>query len=243
MFSGWKLSEVKTDNKKHAELIKILGTWRFNAGAYVADNKGDQLIKEAEYLRENFGDLTNWELELIVRLYGNRTLRVTDMNHVNFSPVFMAQVIGAYQDYKAVVLRPVLEEIRKLPPPPEKITPEMNADAMKWMVEQVYEICDKGLRIMLNYGLINSVWRYFDEHAIIKVTATQEKKALQFAKSVSKVPDAEVKEQIGLGAKLAGDPGSPEYESRRKDILFKVYLLTDFFKKHPLKEVLKKVKV
>lgn len=230
------MADAQTDSKKLAHVVKQLSHWRFLAGATKVS--ADDLKVDAIYFVSTFVDVTSEELDLLIAMFGNRTLVVTDMNYVNFSPVFMAQVVEAYKDFKRRALAPVVSRIKELPPAPVNPTPAQNAEAMVWMMKEVWQIIEQNNNPMMARALVNRVYEYVLEQKFMTVPKTMVTAARKYAADILKTlqPSPEAKNKDSIGAKLLYSQ-SDEYKEALQKTLCRVYCLREFMRKQGIERV------
>jgi len=99
---------IKDIKKEDAErLIEVVGKWGFYMGASARQSSEDILLI-CKFLRDNYEMLTINEINLAINL----NLRGSLGNNEFFghlSPLYISQVLNAYNDYKQEVVKPLIQ--------------------------------------------------------------------------------------------------------------------------------------
>jgi hypothetical protein len=168
---------IKDIKKEDAErLIEVVGKWGFYMGASARQSSEDILLI-CKFLRDNYEMLTINEINLAINL----NLRGSLGNNEFFghlSPLYISQVLNAYNDYKQEVVKPLIQrkERDSYTPTPE-LTKEENykmiCDAIRYeygkfkakkdindMFSIIYDFMHKSGRLSTNEELIEDARGY-----------------------------------------------------------------------------------
>ncbi len=174
---------IKDIKKEDAErLIEVVGKWGFYMGASARQSSEDILLI-CKFLRDNYEMLTINEINLAINL----NLRGSLGNNEFFghlSPLYISQVLNAYNDYKQEVVKPLIQrkERDSYTPTPE-LTKEENykmiCDAIRYeyakfkankgvndMFSIIYDFMKKSGRLSTNEELIQNNYLFLFQNTI-----------------------------------------------------------------------------
>jgi hypothetical protein len=142
---GRKLGTVNMHQKEDQDkVIDLVSYWRTLLGA-IKDVHPAQLKVEAAYLVENYPTLTFSDINLAMDCLIQQKLDLRLPFVINFSALFMGQVLDAYRRYKAEEINKISEQVTPPVPPSQKLTPSQKAEEMKSILrlcrDQVVDGC------------------------------------------------------------------------------------------------------
>lgn len=209
-----------------------------------ASTAGEQMKTEGEYLVKYFPDITLGDIDWMMELYIHRKLPMEyPPYNVHFTCDFMSKVIDAYRRLKYGKGQRLIEEVEKRQHN-QGATPELNLEAMKFMVTEVKRQID-GASMWIH--MLGDVYRYLDRTRQLPIlSAEEESKLIGF-----------VMEKLGRYRKTAVNNGHPsdlrtvlitppfaaKDIERAQEQFRQEYILSAFFIVHGLEKVLTSMRV
>ncbi len=141
-----KLKDLRLDVQNNeqgdpsfADLVQKVGGWRYMVGA-MKDSMGKvigekQLAVEAGILLKNYPNFTLMELDNAINLLIAQKLNVK-VDFINFSPLFMGQILSAYEKYKQMRLS-LIPEYQAEQDETKKTTISERMQSMKEMITEI----------------------------------------------------------------------------------------------------------
>lgn len=213
---------IKDIKKEDAErLIEVVGKWGFYMGASARQSSEDILLI-CKFLRDNYEMLTINEINLAINL----NLRGSLGNNEFFghlSPLYISQVLNAYNDYKQEVVKPLIQRSERDSYTP---TPQLTQEENHKM------ICDA---IRYEYGKFKANKDVNDMFSIIydfmhksgRLSTNEELQEGAMAYALNMVQKLKSKTAKNLGDLMqSSQSGEAQYKS-----FYQSYILSDLFSK------------
>lgn len=143
---GSKLSNFRLENDSHvAKIIDVVSYWRTLMGC-IKDVSPTQLRVEAQFLISEYPDTTVEDVRLAMNYCIKQKLDINLPYVINFSTLFMGQVLNAYQNYKRQQINKIGEQVTEPPLLEYKPTPAQKAEDMKDIIRQCNEHIKQGCK-------------------------------------------------------------------------------------------------
>ena len=234
---GTPLQLGNHNNDVMVAILLLVAKWRALVGAYTSDQ--DQLIMECNYLVKYCPRLTVQELNWCIDLYAGQKLDIEHPKFFKFTPVFMQQVIYQFYLYKKELSLELISKWERLPPPAAIPTAAEKADAMKYMIREVFNQIQAEAYY---FYLLNSVYYflYYKYQDFFAKTKGLRKQAIDYAMEKSgylnTIPtDSKNEKQVNQLVKWL----LKKEDQQSIHLQFaKEYSVKEFFKKYTLDEVL-----
>lgn len=234
---GTKLREFDVANKSHLnKIIDIVSYWRTLMGC-IKDVSPEQLQVEARFLISEYPTTTIEDVRHAMNYCIKQKLEINLPYVINFSTLFMGQVLNAYTNYKREQINKIGEQVTEPPLLPYHPTPAQKAENMQDIIRQCAQHVSDGCKERFFFKMVYDFLRRTNRLVITDDLAKKGKEYCE--KRIARfVP-------ITSGTLKALMPGANVDAKKQKELAIKQYkidfCLIWFFENNDLEKVIKSI--
>lgn len=234
-----KLKTIDPANQEQmGSVIDLVSYWRTLVGC-IKDVSPVQLRVEAEYLVKSWPEFTMQDMRIAMNLLVTQKLEMNMPYVINFSSLFMGQVISAYESYKRKEINKIGEQVTEPVLLPNDPTPAEKAEIMKEMITDCYQHVKDGC---FETFYFRTVYDFLRKTNRLKITDQVAKDGKEYCEKKMKSFAATKATKIINASSVMYRNSDPKKEREDAIRKFKIeYCLVWYFENNKLESILQSI--
>ena len=237
--SAYSLSKPNRDEKYLEKLVDILGKWRWMTGISINNQNEDEVAKEliliAQFVFNNYPELSIEEINLSIDLSLTNKLNVDVRTFNTFSPMYVSRILNAYTEYKRSIVLEVRNR-KELDDAKKEIDKKLTAtEKMESLIELITYFYDEFKLKNIVDDHFNVLYSFFRKIKLLNPSKETVNLAVEYGKSKA----AEYVDNHFVDIMSKQKPNKELIEKR----FARNYCIQVMFTKFKLEEILEKIEI